>query len=157
MLREAAKPQSGWQQEWLKSSTAEMSLEPTEEELRTTLPFPDKIWGFEVMCRSRYTPFGGNLRVPDAAHHEIALVFIINGQDFRIEIDLEARLIGAVELALAESGNTGRRDPREWEVRDSSGVLLEVDRTIAHLGLKNGARLFLSLKVGAGGCTRPCA
>jgi hypothetical protein len=96
--------------------------------------------------------------VPEAHHHEIALVFIINGEDFRVETNVESRLIAAVERALAESGNTGRRDPREWEVRDSSGVLLEVDRTVRELGLKNGARLFLSLKVGAGGCPHPqCA
>jgi hypothetical protein len=86
------------------------------------------------------------------------LVFIINGEDFRVETGVEARLIIAVERALVESGNTGRRDPREWEVRDSSGVLLEVDRTVRELGLKNGTRLFLSLKVGAGGHSRPrCA
>jgi len=91
--------------------------------------------------------------VPET-HHKITLVFIINGQDFRVEADVKARLIIAVERALLESGNTGRRDPREWEVRNSSGVLLEVDRTLAELDLKNGARLFLSLKVGAGGCTR---
>jgi hypothetical protein len=96
---------------------------------------------------------GGNLGVPET-HHKITLVFIINGQDFRVEADVKARLIIAVERALLESGNTGRRDPREWEVRNSSGVLLEVDRTLAELDLKNGARLFLSLKVGAGGCTR---
>jgi hypothetical protein len=57
----------------------------------------------------------------------------------------------AVEKALAESGNTGRRDPSEWEVRDSAGVLLEMAREIKALGLDDGARLFLSLKVGAGG------
>ena len=95
--------------------------------------------------------------MPEAHSHKITLIFIINGQDFGVETDVEARLIIAVERALVESGNTGRRDPREWEVRDSAGVLLEVDRTVRELGLKNGARLFLSLKVGAGGCTRRCA
>jgi hypothetical protein len=93
--------------------------------------------------------------VPEAHHHKITLIFIINGEDFRVETSVEARLIIAVERALVESGNIGRRDPREWEVRDSSGVLLEVDRTIRELGLKDDARLFLSLKVGAGGCSRP--
>jgi hypothetical protein len=91
--------------------------------------------------------------VPEAHQHEITLIFIINGEDFRVETNVEARLIIAVERALVESGNTGRRDPREWEVRNSSGVLLEVDRTIQELGLKDGTRLFLSLKVGAGGCS----
>ena len=93
--------------------------------------------------------------MPKEAHRKITLVFIINGENFPVEADIDALLIVAVEKALIISGNTGRRDPREWEVRDSSGVLLEVDRTIKELGLKDGARLFLSLRVGAGGGSRP--
>jgi len=86
--------------------------------------------------------------------HEITLIFIINGENFPVETNVHALLIVAVERALVLSGNTGRRDPREWEVRDSAGVLLEVDRSMEHLGLKNGTRLFLSLRVGAGGALR---
>lgn len=85
------------------------------------------------------------------SEHKITLSFIINGEDFRVETSVHAPLLVAVEKALVSSGNTGRRDPREWEVRDSGGVLLEVDRTISQLGLKSGTRLFLSLRVGAGG------
>ncbi len=87
-------------------------------------------------------------------HQKITLIFIINGENFPVEANVNAPLLVAVEKALAVSGNTGRRDPREWEVRDSSGVLLELDRTIKELGLKDGARLFLSLRVGAGGDSR---
>jgi len=83
--------------------------------------------------------------------HAITLVFIINGENFPVELNAELLLIGAVESALRLSGNTGRRDPREWEVRDARGVLLEVDRSVVNLGLKDGDRLFLSLRVGAGG------
>jgi hypothetical protein len=91
-------------------------------------------------------------------HHTISLVFIINGENFPVEANVEASLIVAVEKALVLSGNTGRRDPREWEVRDSNGILQEVERTVKELGLKDGARLFLSLRVGAGGDSRPqCA
>jgi hypothetical protein len=82
--------------------------------------------------------------------HRIRLVFIINGVDYPVEVNAEAPLAGAVERALDESHNTGR-PPDEWEVRNSAGVLLEKGRTIEDLGLKNGARLFLSLRVGAGG------
>ena len=80
----------------------------------------------------------------------IKLVFIINGQDFLIDADDGAPLLEAVQKALAESGNTGR-PAEEWEVRDVNGVLLESHRTPKALGLHNKARLFLSLKVGAGG------
>ena len=82
--------------------------------------------------------------------HKIKLTFIINGQDFAIEMNLNTPLKAAVHRALAESGNTGR-EPDEWEVRDVGGVLLEKDRTLKDLGLLDGARLFLSLRVGAGG------
>ena len=88
--------------------------------------------------------------MPDSGH-KIALVFIINGQDTPVEANVEAPLAVAVEYALKASGNTGRREAEEWEVRDASGVLLEKARKIKDLGLKNGARLFLSLRVGAGG------
>lgn len=82
--------------------------------------------------------------------HKLSLVFIINGQDFPIEVNARAPLISAVQRALGETGNTGR-PPEEWEVRDAGGVLLEKHRTPGDLGLRDGARLFLSLRVGAGG------
>jgi hypothetical protein len=92
------------------------------------------------------------------SNHNITLLFIINGENFPVETKVSEPLIAPVERALVLSGNTGRRDPREWEVRDSTGVLLEVDRTIEELVLKDGARLFLNLKVGAGGNSHPrCA
>ena len=82
--------------------------------------------------------------------HEFFLVFIINGQDYLSRVDPRLPLLIAVQQVLKESGNTGR-PPEEWEVRDSAGVLLETSLTPEHLNLTDGARLFLSLKVGAGG------
>lgn len=90
--------------------------------------------------------------MPDREHkkQKIHLIFIINGKDFPVEISVEAPLLAAVSDALKESGNTGR-PVDDWEVRDAKGVLLETGRTIEDLRLHNGARLFLSLRVGAGG------
>jgi Protein of Unknown function (DUF2604) len=82
--------------------------------------------------------------------HKIRLIFIINGQDFALETNIKAPLIASVQRVLADSGNTGR-PPDEWELRDAAGVLLETHRTPEELGLNDGARLFLSLRVGAGG------
>lgn len=82
------------------------------------------------------------------ADESIRLVFIINGENFPIEASIEAPLI---ERALVLSGNTGRRDPREWEVRDTKGGLLDAKLTAKELRLKDGEQLFLSLRVGAGG------
>lgn len=87
----------------------------------------------------------------DHHKHTFFLIFIINGEDFRVACSREELLRLAVEKALQESGNTGRRDVSEWEVRNEDGVLLEMGREIEKLGLIDEARLFLSLKVGAGG------
>lgn len=81
---------------------------------------------------------------------KVKLIFIINGESFPVETNVNAPLSAAVERALSQSGNTGR-PLSEWEVRDSSGVLLDTSRKVKDLGLKDGARLFLSLRVGAGG------
>jgi hypothetical protein len=88
---------------------------------------------------------------PHHPEERFFLIFIINGEDFEVETKIDDLLRAAVERALEVSGNTGRRDPSEWEVRNSAGVLLEMAREIRALGLVRGARLFLSLKVGAGG------
>jgi Protein of Unknown function (DUF2604) len=87
--------------------------------------------------------------VPEG-EHKIDLNFIINGETFPVETNVNAPLSSAVEKALSTSGNMGR-PLAEWEVRDSSGVLLDISRKVKDLGLKDGARLFLSLRVGAGG------
>lgn len=82
--------------------------------------------------------------------HKIRLIFIINGQDFAVDANAHAPLLEAVRRALVESGNQGR-PAEEWEVRNVSGVLLDKSKTPVELGLVDGTRLFLSLRVGAGG------
>lgn len=86
----------------------------------------------------------------DQKDRYVHLIFVINGQSFPVKADRNEPLLNAVRNALIESGNTGR-PPDEWEVRDIQGVLLPQTRTPQELGLKNGARLFLNLQVGAGG------
>ena len=81
---------------------------------------------------------------------QIQLTFIINGANFSLETNVNAPLKEAVARALAESGNTGR-PASEWQVRDTNGVLLEIDRKIEDFHFANGTRLFLTLAVGAGG------
>ena len=83
-------------------------------------------------------------------NNQIELIFIINGSSFSLLTNLNAPLKEAVARALAESGNTGR-PPSEWQVRDTAGSLLELDRKIKDFNFTNGTRLFLNLAVGAGG------
>jgi len=86
------------------------------------------------------------------AHTEqkITLAFIINGASFAVETNTNPPLKEAVARALAESGNTGR-PASEWQVRDESGNLLDVNRKISDFGFLNGTKLYLNLAVGAGG------
>jgi predicted nucleic acid-binding Zn-ribbon protein len=84
-------------------------------------------------------------------HHVFKLIFIINGEDYTIHAKLEEPLRQAVEKALAESDNTGRREASEWEVRNGDGVLLDQGRSPKELGLRDDEKLYLTLKVGAGG------
>ena len=86
------------------------------------------------------------------ADHEqkITPIFIINGENFPINTNINAPIAAAAERALAASGNNAR-PLSEWQLRDSNGVLIDMTRKVEDLGLKNGTRLFLSLRVGAGG------
>jgi hypothetical protein len=81
---------------------------------------------------------------------KVSLVFIINGEDTAIEANTNAPLHVAVRHALQLSNNTGR-DPDAWELRDSNGALIDIARTPGDFGFSSGTRLFLSLRVGAGG------
>jgi len=83
--------------------------------------------------------------------NNLALVFIINGEDVWVKTNPHAPLHAARAKALAESNNTGR-PPEEWEIRSESGALLDPGATPEDLHLKENTRLFLTLKVGAGGC-----
>jgi hypothetical protein len=82
--------------------------------------------------------------------NDVSLIFIINGQEWTVRTPDEATLRSAVERALAASQNTAR-PADEWEVRTVSGVLLDTGAKIEALGVTDGAKLFLTLRVGAGG------
>lgn len=84
------------------------------------------------------------------ADNSVALIFVINGEDYPVEAKENAALMAAVEHALKTSGNQAR-PASEWELRDANGNLLDKNRSAKSYGLQNGAKLYLSLKVGAGG------
>ena len=50
----------------------------------------------------------------------------------------------------AASNNTGR-PMVEWEIHNTDGQNLDPNKTVAENGLVDGSRVFLNLKVGAGG------
>ena len=82
--------------------------------------------------------------------NEIEITIIVNGQPVPIKIDVSEQIRVAVKAALERSGNTGQ--PFEnWELRDASGQVIDFDKKIGNLDIKDGAKLFLNLKAGVGG------
>lgn len=81
------------------------------------------------------------------------LVFIVNGEDALVDASGDESLELAKRRALTLSRNTGR-PPADWELYDIVGYRVpddEASKPIHDLGLRDGARFFLSLGVGAGG------
>ncbi len=89
---------------------------------------------------------------PIVAHgaHAISVEFVVNGESVRMEIGTAEPLSDAVRVALAQSGNLGR-PPEEWELRTEAGALLDQSQSAKDHSLGNGAVLYLTLKIGAGG------
>ena len=81
-------------------------------------------------------------------HFEITIV--VNGQPVEIKAGLDKEIEDAVKYALKKSGNSGQ-PPERWELRDDSGQPIDTSKTFGALGIKPGAKLFLSLKAGVGG------
>lgn len=78
------------------------------------------------------------------------LTIIVNGEDVDIRAGKSEDLSTVVDKALTKSHNTGR-PAEDWDVRSSVGTYLDTARTIEDYRFKEGERLFLSLRVGAGG------
>ena len=77
-------------------------------------------------------------------------VIIINGENVHVELDADEPLGVWRDKALIQSNNTGR-PLEEWEIRNEQGRLLSVWETLFDLELTNYPRIFVSLRVGAGG------
>ena len=82
--------------------------------------------------------------------NKFSIVFIVNGVDVQVGVNLNEPIKTGRNRALALSNNTGR-PPEEWEIHDDAGQSLDPSKKVSQIGLKEGDRLFLNLKVGAGG------
>jgi hypothetical protein len=80
----------------------------------------------------------------------LEVTVVVNGQPTSVSVNPEAPLHTIIPKALAQTGNVGQ-PPENWELRDVSGTLLDVNREISTFGITNETRLFLNLKAGIGG------
>lgn len=77
------------------------------------------------------------------------LTVVVGGQPVAIEGNLQAPLHTVVPQALKASGNAG--EPQDWELRDTNGNLLDLDRKLKDFGFVAGVTLYLNRKAGIGG------
>ena len=80
----------------------------------------------------------------------VEFIIVINGEPVAEKAGFDEQIGEVVARALKESGNAGQ-PIGDWELRDDSGQILDMGRKIGDLGIKEGAKLFLSLKAGVGG------
>ena len=86
----------------------------------------------------------------------ISVIFIVNGVDFRVDVDPDDWVSVGRNQALGVSNNTGR-PADEWEVHNGAGLPVDAELSFGEQGVKDGDRLFLNLGVGAGGSSQESA
>lgn len=80
----------------------------------------------------------------------VRLIFVVNGQPITQAVPLDLKIGAARNRALAAAKETGR-PPDQWETRAGDGAWLDPDALVSSLGITDGARLYVTLKVAAGG------
>lgn len=80
----------------------------------------------------------------------IDVTVVVNGQPTQVIANQEAPLLVVVEKALEQTGNTGQ-PPENWELRNASGLELDLHKKVEDYHFESGTQLFLNLKAGVGG------
>ena len=85
-----------------------------------------------------------------SAPKKISITVVVNGQPTVVDAPIDEALGGIIPDALRQTGNSGQ-PPKNWELRDADGNLLDLDKRIEDYGFTEKVRLFLNLKAGVGG------
>ena len=81
---------------------------------------------------------------------KIQITVVVNGQPTVVDASADDPLGTIILDALRQTANSGQ-PPENWELRDSDGTLLDLDKKIGEYGFPEKTRLFLNLKAGVGG------
>ena len=81
---------------------------------------------------------------------KITITVVVNGQPTVVDAIEDDSLSTIIPDALRQTENSGQ-PPENWELRDSDGTLLDLDKKIGDYGFPEKTRLFLNLKAGVGG------
>lgn len=87
---------------------------------------------------------------PKPQDKHVELTVIVNGTPEGIKIKPDQPLRLLLEKALEKTENTGQ-PVENWELRDEAGAELDLDKTVAAAGLRDGDVVSANLKTGAAG------
>ena len=79
------------------------------------------------------------------------VIFVIQGQEFSVEINPIQPVIEGVVKALQQSSNSS--DPNEWKIRTENGHEIYSDKSFEEQEIKDSTKLFLNKGPGRGGIT----
>ena len=85
-----------------------------------------------------------------ATPKKISITVVVNGQPTVVDAAEDVPLGTIIPDALRQTDNTGQ-PPENWELRDTDGNLLDLDKKIEDYPFTDKTRLFLNLKAGVGG------
>ena len=88
--------------------------------------------------------------MPEKHGRDIVLKIVVNGQQTEVRVNEEAPLSTVIPKALEQTKNTGQ-PPSNWELKDSEGNVLDINKKVDDFHFKPETILFLSLKAGVGG------
>lgn len=84
------------------------------------------------------------------AQPNINLTIVVSGQPVSVKVNLHQKIDHVIEEALKETGNKGQ-PAADWELRTSTGSLIDRASNGEDAGLIDGMTLYLSPRAGAGG------
>ena len=80
--------------------------------------------------------------------NKLTLIVVVGGTPEHVEVNVHSPLRTVIPLALIHHPG---QPPENWELRDATGNLLDLDRKIEDYHFAPETTLFLNLKAGVGG------
>ena len=87
----------------------------------------------------------------DMPRNKNTVTVVVNGTPTEVEANDHSPLKVLIPKALHATGNSGQ-PADQWELKDSAGNLLDLEKKIGDYHFADDTKLFLSLKAGVGGC-----
>jgi len=79
------------------------------------------------------------------------IIFVIQGKEFPIEVNINQNIKAGVHKALKQAGQPGSLEG--WELRTESGELIDMNSSYKDKNITGPTKLFLSKGAGRGGFT----